>query len=313
MGFGGISSMVHYYRNIKLSLVFISIAFFMAPAIVSASPQKDIAVLPFKNVSGNSGCRIENAVSEMLITELAKNKYFRIVERQRMDEILKESKFQMSGLSDSNNAIKFGKLTGAKYLIAGNITLCSSEESQSSFIVDFGKKKASVELVVRIIDLETGIATGGAEGKGDSDRSSTTFKPSSVGLPNIFDSSKSVGTATTKAEQGDLFIEAASKAVIELSEKIKTIFPLEGYIIKKDGEKVIIDIGKGMVDSGSRFEVYHIGEELIHPVTKKKIGKEKNKVGEITVDKIHDDFSYSKITSGANEISVGDIIILRKD
>ncbi len=311
MRFGGISFLVQYYRNIKLLLVFILISFCISPAIVSASPQKDIAILPFKNVSGNSLCKIENAVTEMLITELAKNKNFRIVERQRMEDILKESKFQMSGLSDSNNAIKFGKLTGAKYLIAGNITLCASEESQSSFIIDFGKKKASVELVIRIIDLETGIATGGADGKGESDRSSTSFIPSSVGLPNIFDSSKSVGTSTTKAEKGDLLIEAASKAVIDLSEKVKTVFPLEGYIIKKDGEKVIIDIGKNMVAEGSRFEVYQMGEELIHPVTKKKIGQEKIKTGEVVIEKIQEDFSYGKITSGTSEIKVGNIVTLK--
>lgn len=313
MRFKEISSMILNCRSIKLLLVVILVSLCIAPAIASASPQKDIAVLPFKNVSGNSGCKIEYAVTEMLITELAKNKNFRIVERQRMEDILKESKFQMSGLSDSNNAIKFGKLTGAKYLIAGNITLCSSEESQSSFIIDFGKKKAAVELVVRIIDLETGIATGGAEGKGDSDRSSTSFTPSSVGLPNIFDSSKSVGTSTTKAEKGDLLIEAASKAVMELNEKIKSVFPLDGYIIKRDAQTVIIDIGKGMISTGSRFEVFHVGEELIHPVTKKKIGQEKIKVGEISVETIHDDFSYGKITSSTGEIAVGDTIVLKKE
>lgn len=313
MRLGRISCIIKNCGNIKLSLVVILISLCIVPAIATASPQKDIAVLPFKNVSGNSGCKIEYAVTEMLITELAKNKNFRIVERQRMEDILKESKFQMSGLSDTNNAIKFGKLTGAKYLIAGNITLCSSEESQSSFIVDFGKKKASVELVVRIIDLETGIATGGAEGKGNSDRSSTSFAPSSIGLPNIFDSSKSVGTGTTKAEKGDLLIEAASQAVMELNEKIKSVFPLDGYIIKKDGQTVIIDIGKGMINTGSRFEVFRVGEELIHPVTKKKIGQEKIKVGDISVETIHDDFSYGKITSSTKEIAVGDTIVLKKD
>ena len=106
-------------------------------------------------------------------------------------------------------------------------------------------------------------------------------------------------------------IEAASQAVIQLNEKIKTLFPIDGYIIKKDGETVIIDIGKGMVSAGSYFEVYRIGEELIHPVTKKKIGQEKIKTGEIIVDKIHEDFSYGKITSGAKEIKVGDIVTLK--
>lgn len=307
MRFRGIFSTILYFRNIKLLLVVILVSICVAPIIVSASPQKDIAVLPFKNISGNSGCNIEDAVTEMLITELAKNKNFHIVERQQMSNVLKETKLQMSGLTDPSNAIKFGKLTGAKYLISGNITLCSSEEAKSSFIVDFGKQKANVELVVRIIDLETGIAVGGSEGKGSSDRSSTSFDPKSVG----FNMLNPIGGGTTKAEKAGIMIEAASQAVIQLNEKIKTLFPLDGYIIKKDGETVIIDIGKGMVGEGSRFEVYQMGEELIHPVTKKKIGQEKIKIGEIVVDKIHEDFSYGKITSGAKEIKVGDIVTLK--
>ena len=292
---------------IKLLLITTLICICILPKTAPASAIKDIAVLPFKNISGNSGCNIEDAVTEMLITELAKNKNFHIVERQQLTNVLKETKLQMSGLTDPNNAIKFGKLTGAKYLISGNITLCSSEESKNSFIVDFGKQKSNVELVVRVIDMETGIAAGGAEGKGSSDRSSTSFDPGSVGL-NILNP---IGGGTTKAEKAGIMIEAASQAVIQLNEKIKTLFPLDGYIIKKDGETVIIDIGKNMVGEGSRFEVYQMGEELIHPVTKKKIGQEKIKTGEIVVDKIHEDFSYGKITSGAKEIKVGNIVIFK--
>ena len=296
-------------KNIILLLIVTLICLCILPKTVLASPVKDIAVLPFKNVSGNSGCNIEDAVTEMLITELSKNKNFHIVERQQLTSILKETKFQMSGLTDSNNAIKFGKLTGAKYLISGNITLCASEEAKGSFIFDFGKQKSNVELVIRIIDLETGIAVGGSEGKGSSDRSSTSFDPGSVGLNGL----NRIGGGTTKAERAGILIEAASKAVIQLNDNIKTLFPLEGYIIKKDGETVIIDIGKGMVNEGSRFGVFQMGEELIHPVTKKKIGQEKIKVGEITVDKIHDDFSYGKITSGTKEIKAGNIVILLKN
>jgi curli biogenesis system outer membrane secretion channel CsgG len=300
--------MIPKCRNMKLSFVVILVSLCMVPAIASASAVKDIAVLPFKNISGNPACNIEDAVTEMLITELAKNKNFHIVERQQLANVLKETKLQMSGLTDPGNAIKFGKLTGAKYLISGNITLCSSEEAKSSFIVEIGKKKANVELVIRIIDLETGIAVGGSEGKGSSDRSSTSFDPGSVGLNML----NPIGGGTTKAEKTGILIEAASQAVIQLNEKIKTLFPLEGYIIKKDGETVIIDIGKDMVAEGSRFEVYQMGEDLIHPVTKKKIGQEKIKTGEITIDKIQDDFSYGKISSGSKDIKVGNIITLKK-
>ncbi|MDP3283871.1 MAG: CsgG/HfaB family protein, partial [Desulfobacterales bacterium] len=204
----GMASAIYNQKNIKSLLIAALICICILPKNAPASAIKDIAVLPFKNISGNSGCNIEDAVTEMLITELAKNKNFHIVERQQLTNVLKETKLQMSGLTDPNNAIKFGKLTGAKYLISGNITLCSSEESKNSFIVDFGKQKANVELVVRIIDLETGIAAGGVEGKGSSDRSSTSFDPGSVGL-NILNP---IGGGTTKAEKAGIMIEAASQA-----------------------------------------------------------------------------------------------------
>ncbi len=297
-------------KDILLLIVLTLLAcLFVLPQNLSASAVKDIAVLPFKNITGNSGCNIEDAVTEMLMTELAKNKNFHIVERQRLNEILKETKLQMSGLTDPSNAIKFGKLTGAKYLISGNITLCASEESKSSFIINYGKQKSNVELKVRIIDLETGIAIGGSEGKGSSDRSSTSFDPSIVGINNV----NPIGSGTTKAERAGILIEAASQAVAQLNNNLKALFPLEGYIIKKDGDTVIIDIGKGMVSEGSRFEVFQMGEELIHPVTKKKLGQEKAKVGEITIDKVLEEFSYGKIASGKESIKVGNIVTLSKN
>lgn len=301
--------MVAKQKGILLLIIFTLICLFILPGSSHASPVKDIAVLPFKNITGNSGCNIEDAVTEMLMTELAKNKNFHIVERQRLTDILKETKLQMTGLTDPSNAIKFGKLTGAKYLISGNITLCASEESKSSFIISYGKQKSNVELKVRIVDLETGIAIGGSEGKGSSDRSSTSFDPSIVGLNNL----DNISSGTTRAEKAGIMIEAASQAVIQLNDNLKAMFPLEGYIIKRDGDTVIIDIGKGMVSEGSRFEVFQFGEELIHPVTKKKLGQEKTKVGEITVDKIYDDFSYGKITPGKESVKVSNIVSLLKN
>ncbi|WP_435547393.1 CsgG/HfaB family protein [Desulfobacterium sp. N47] len=294
-------------NSISLLIIFTIMCLFVLPKILYASSVKDIAVLPFKNITGNSGCNIEDSVTEMLMTELAKNKNFHIVERQRLTDILKETKLQMSGLTDPANALKFGKMTGAKYLISGNITLCATEESKSSFIISYGKQKSNVELKVRVIDLETGIAIGGSEGKGSSDRSSTSFDPSVVGLNNLDNISSG-----TKSERAGILVEAASQAVTQLNNNLKALFPLEGYIIKKDGDTVIIDIGKGLVSEGSRFEVFQMGEELIHPVTKKKLGQEKTKVGEITVDKVLDEFSYAKTTPGNEKIKVGNIVTLSK-
>ena len=79
----GMASAIYNQKNIKSLLIAALICICILPKTAPASAIKDIAVLPFKNISGNSGCNIEDAVTEMLITELAKNKNFHIVERQQ--------------------------------------------------------------------------------------------------------------------------------------------------------------------------------------------------------------------------------------
>jgi curli biogenesis system outer membrane secretion channel CsgG len=299
---------------IFLGLLFFSLVALFPDAKANCSTYKDMAIFTFKNNSGNSLYEIEEAVTDMFIAEISKNSLFRIVERQRLKEVVDELKLSMVGILDPETSIEVQKLIGARYLVFGTITRCGYEQNQKSFFVDSVSHKTIVELVVRVVDAETGQTIGGAEGAGMARRGSSKFDPQSIGLQiKLADKKmKPLGGGTTALEQSGLVAEAAYYAVKQLSKGMADVFPLEGYIIKVKGSEVLIDLNGELVNGGMKFEVLRVGEEIFHPITKKRLGQEVKKVGTIKVTETSDRFSYAKIVKGKKEIAVGDKIRMHR-
>ncbi len=111
------------------------------PLLKSAAP-RIAAVVPF-SVSGTDE-DLGQAAGHFLESALAGISYLRLVERSRVDEILKELKLQKSGYIDRGSAVEAGRLLGAGLIITGNID------------------RVGADLVVstRIIDVETGEILG---------------------------------------------------------------------------------------------------------------------------------------------------------
>lgn len=80
----------------------------------------------------------------------------------------------------------------------------------------------------------------------------------------------------------------------QVSQELLNFFKREGFIVKKKNSRVIIDLPKGKVFPGERFEVFQKGEAIIHPVTKKVLGYDEKKVGEIEITLTKDNFSVAK-------------------
>ncbi len=53
---------------------------------------------------------LAGAVTDMIRSEMVKTGLYTIIERTRMDEILKEQALQMTGCTDQTCAVKIGKL-----------------------------------------------------------------------------------------------------------------------------------------------------------------------------------------------------------
>jgi TolB-like protein len=112
---------------------------------------KRIAVIYFDNGSDNKELsRLRKGLADMLISDLTKIKMLNVVERTRLEEILKEQKLNNSKEFDASTATKVGKLLGVEYILTGS----------------FFDLMGSLRIDARIINVETGkiIKSDGVDG-----------------------------------------------------------------------------------------------------------------------------------------------------
>lgn len=75
--------------------------------------------------------------------------------------------------------------------------------------------------------------------------------------------------------------------VVEMAEKIIRDFPLEGYIVQREGSKVLIDLGKRAgVKPGMQFIVYKEGRVIKHPKTGEVLDIERIETGSVEISDV---------------------------
>jgi hypothetical protein len=85
--------------------------------------------------------------------------------------------------------------------------------------------------------------------------------------------------------------------------------PLDGYVVKAGENEFIIDLdGKHGIEVGDIFSVMGPGEELVHPVTQKNIGRLEEVKGVLKVIRLSDGFSFARPIGEAAAIKRGDQI-----
>lgn len=95
-----------------------------ARGVAAQDSRPGVAVLPFEN-GGSYGKDKEDfdalrrGIAAMLMSELARNPAVRLVDRERIQDVLQEQNLASAERVDAATAAKIGKLVGARYLIAG--------------------------------------------------------------------------------------------------------------------------------------------------------------------------------------------------
>jgi curli biogenesis system outer membrane secretion channel CsgG len=136
-----------------------------AQGAIAAGDRPVVGVAEFRNESGAAWWRggVGWELSSMLSNELSSTGDFRVVERQKLENVLEEQNLAASGRVAKGTGAKIGKLTGAQYLVTGTVT--SYEENTSSTGgglsfrgIGLGGKQSEAYLAVdlRVINTETG-------------------------------------------------------------------------------------------------------------------------------------------------------------
>lgn len=134
-------------RALAVALAFAASAAHAQQPIVPPPGTSDarptVAVLYFTNgalVGGADYAPLSKGMAEMMITELARNPAIRVVERDRLQQLLAEQNLGSGDRVDKETAIRLGKVLGAHHLVMG------------SFVID---PRQAMRIDVRSVNTET--------------------------------------------------------------------------------------------------------------------------------------------------------------
>ena len=128
-----------------------------------------------------------------MVTDLVKDGTYSVKERKALDKIMAEQNFSNSDRANPTSAARLGKLLGVDASSSAvSRNSATGRETRISAappgLVPFGlgnigrkKSKAIVAITARVVDVDTGEIVGVAEGKGESQRESTSLLGTGVG------------------------------------------------------------------------------------------------------------------------------------
>lgn len=99
--------------------------------------------------------------------------------------------------------------------------------------------------------------------------------------------------------------ERLSDLVVKITAKIVAAFPLEGYIVQREGDDVTIDLGKNLgVKPGMKFASFKEGKVIKHPKTGEVLDVETIETGLIEIKAVRDKTASGKIIREAAPKSI---------
>jgi len=130
-----------------------------------------VAIIDFKNTTKYGARRLSDSAVQILVSELSRSGNFIIIEREKLDAVLKELEFQLSDLSQEGNAAEVGKILNCEYLISGGISNFGVKTEGRDLLIAKQKiQTVKVEVDLKLIDVETAQIVYSAFGKGETEK-----------------------------------------------------------------------------------------------------------------------------------------------
>ena len=270
-----------------LFLIFI----FFTTNLVSQENLPIVAVSQFEQTSQNDRYRRPSAnvdnYEAMLETQLIKVGRFRVYERNKLEEVLREQGLQES-LSGNNTQIK---IDGVDYLIYGAITDMSSEAKELST-----GGFATIKVTSRFgVDVKIVDALSGEIRRAES-------------IVAVIETGSGVATkGFTNVEVDNNGLVEAQRIVAKRTAALlaESIFPIRVVDIFND--EIYLNYGDSILSVGDRLRVIQEGREIIDQDTGLSLGSRQKILGEIEIVSADSNLSIAKITKEDSEFTVGSV------
>ena len=247
--------------------------------------KKRIAVFTFNDKSdsqwgwyGNKS--VGEGMTDMVITALVKSGNYTVIERSRLNSLLKEQDLALSGIVTQESAAQAGKVLGVEIAVFGSISEFGYKNSRTGLNVPktgikVGKQAAVAGIDLRMVNTTTGEILGSENVRKTKSTLAGGLRVKNFNFDNQKDFDGSlVGKATREA------VESVVKAI----DYIATNLPWQAKVITVNQGKVYINSGaQAGVAVGEVFAIYRQGEALIDPDTGLSLGTVDSKIGAIKV------------------------------
>jgi curli biogenesis system outer membrane secretion channel CsgG len=248
----------------------------------ATAARASIGILPFENKA-----RIETSVSEalvdMLMTSITKTNKFDVVERSTLASVIEEQNLGASGLVESSSAARFGKLTGADYLVIGSVTEAGATSGGVGLgAIKVGATKVSLALDIRFVDSSSGKVMF-----------ADTFRNDKRGLGLKL----STIEFDPYGKQGG---EMARAVISELTRRIMTsVYPPRIVSYNEAANEVSLNYGEVLFAAGEVWGVYAQGADIMDPDTGEFLGTEETEIGRIEIQASQGKLSKAAVLHGA--------------
>jgi len=251
---------------------------------------------------------IGKGIRAMLIKRIADANNLVVVERAKIQNIMKEQDFNASNRVKQGSGARVGNISGADAMLSGDIVVFGRDDKKRSvkggglfgsviggIAASKNEDKAVVVVDYRLIDAETSevIATG--EAKGESVRKGNALGAIGGALGKGIAGVQVDMTSSNFAQTiiGEATQDCVNKLADILKEQSanmkKTVRAVETSVADVSGNTLVIAAGgNDGVNVGEVFEVLQVVREVKDPTTKEVLDRITNKVGEMTITSVRD-------------------------
>jgi curli biogenesis system outer membrane secretion channel CsgG len=237
-------------------------------------PKRRIGVVEFENKSAYGQGRLGGAASDILVTELVKSGKFIVVERDRLNKVMEEQKFQSQGMTDPATVARLGQVMGLEAIVVGSVSQFGVKKEGSDYLLTQSKRQlAEVTVDLRLIDVQSGQVIMADSGKGRAKSTKASFL--GMGTKGGYDETLE-GEALRAA-----LVQFVTNIASQLNKKAWSCMIADAY-----GEELYLNAGQDSgLETGAKLDCYRQGAEIRDPRSNLVIGHREEYIGRAEVER----------------------------
>jgi curli biogenesis system outer membrane secretion channel CsgG len=266
-------------------------------------------------------------IRALMVKRIVDNGKLTVVERAKINNLLKEQDFGASGRVKQGTQAKIGEVRGAQLALMGDIvTFGRDDQKKGGSLGGIGggllgrvgaarkTDKAVVTLNYRIVNTETSEVIASGEATGESKRTSTSIGGFMGGWKGAGGGSVDMSSSNfAETIIGEAVTSAVDQLIVDLAGKVDTISSsmpkanIEARVAAVTGSSLTINAGSaGGVKVGDVMDVMRIGKEIKDPVSGEVLDVETTPLGTLKITSVRDRVATGDYSGPAAK--VGDMV-----